>query len=75
MIGDEKGEIARRFDVVWPLMKLTMRVTFLIDGQGIIRGVFHHEVRIGKHVDDVVFAVRRMKSTAAEPLAGTPQKV
>ncbi len=78
MVGDETGEIARRYDVVWPIMKLIRRVTFLIDEAGVVRSVFHHEIRIGQHVADVVNAVRRMKKLPAgapAPAAGTPQKV
>lgn len=78
MIGDESGEIARRYDVVWPFLKTAKRVTFLIDETGIIRGVFHHEIRVDRHVDDVIGAIRRMKglpASGAVPAVGTPQKV
>ena len=36
------------------------RVTYLIDKSGVIRDVFHHEVRIGKHVEDVLEGVKAL---------------
>jgi peroxiredoxin len=54
MIGDPTGAIARTYDVIWPLMKLTKRVTYVIDAAGIIRGSFHFEMRIGQHVKSVL---------------------
>lgn len=54
MIADQDGSIARSFDIVWPLLKMVQRVTFVIDEQGIIRGAFHFELRIGQHAKSVV---------------------
>ena len=36
------------------------RVTYLIDKTGVIRDVYHHEVRIGKHVDDVLEGLKAL---------------
>ena len=36
------------------------RVTYLIDKAGVVRNVFHHEVRIGKHVDDVLEGLKAL---------------
>jgi peroxiredoxin Q/BCP len=36
----------------------TMRVTFLIDREGVIRGVYDHELAIGRHVTDVLSGLR-----------------
>lgn len=60
MIGDEDGSIARKFDVFWPFFKMVRRVTFLIDPEGRIKGVYRHEIRVGKHVDQVLMALRKM---------------
>ena len=67
MVGDPTGAIARSYDVIWPLIKFTQRVTFVIDAQGLIRGIFHHELRIGMHAKNVIQSLK-----ALQPLA--PQK-
>ncbi len=56
LIADTGGTLSRAYGVLrrggpWPLLK---RVTYVIDRDGIIRGVFHHEIRISKHVGDVI---------------------
>ncbi len=53
MIGDQDRSVSKAFDVLWPLIGKAQRVTYVIDGEGVIRGVFHHEVRVGKHLEDV----------------------
>jgi peroxiredoxin Q/BCP len=63
MIGDADKNIARGFAVLWPLLGLAKRVTFVIDEAGIVRHVFHHEVQINKHLDDVLRTVRKMKGS------------
>lgn len=60
-IADVTGQITRLYDVVWPLLRRTKRVTYLIDREGLIRGVFFHEFEVSKHVDDVLVALRRLK--------------
>ena len=39
-------------------------MTFVIDAQGIIRGIFHHELRVGHHVRMVVRAVQSLAASA-----------
>ena len=48
---------AVRWEGPWPRAK---RITYVIDREGIIRGVFHHELRIAKHVADVLSLLRGM---------------
>lgn len=55
LVADPEGEMATafrtmRFGGLWPMQK---RITYVIDAEGIIRGVFHHEFAIDNHVDDV----------------------
>jgi peroxiredoxin Q/BCP len=53
MVGDEDRAVSKAFDVLWPLIGKARRVTYVIDREGIVRGVFHHEVRVSKHVEAV----------------------
>ena len=64
MIGDADKDIARGFAVLWPLVGVAKRVTFVIDEAGVIRHVFRHEFQVSKHLDDVLRAVREMKRAA-----------
>jgi peroxiredoxin len=53
MVGDRDGHLIARFDVKWPLFKRALRVTYLIDREGVVQGVFHHELDMKKHVAQV----------------------
>jgi peroxiredoxin len=53
MIGDADSEMAKAFGVKWPLLPLAKRVTFVVDADGIARGVFRHEMAVNKHLEDV----------------------
>lgn len=59
---DADGTVREAFDVRrhLPLGPATKRVTFLIDRSGIIRGVYDHEIAIGRHVTDVLKGLRRL---------------
>lgn len=63
MIGDERGVVGRLFGVLWPLVGLAKRVTFVADREGIVRHVFHHELRACAHVSDVLDAVTALKAS------------
>lgn len=60
MIGDQDKSVSRAFDVLWPIIGKAQRVTFVIDGEGIVRAVFHHEVLVGKHLDDVRAFIKKL---------------
>ena len=53
--SDADKSITRAYDVrrrfPWPSTK---RVTYVIDREGVIRAVFHHEFAVGGHVTDVL---------------------
>jgi peroxiredoxin Q/BCP len=54
LIGDESRSISEQYGVVWPVLKIDRRATFLIDEQGKVEDVLHHEVQVYKHLDDVL---------------------
>lgn len=64
MIADEMGTIARLYDVLWPFLGKTRRVTFLLDDSGVVRGVFNHEIMIDRHRERVLEMLRRLRREA-----------
>ena len=44
------GEIRRLYDVQRRFSLGTSRVTYVIDTQGVIRGVFHNEIQMSSHI-------------------------
>ena len=53
LVGDADRRIARLCGVLWPIVSVAKRVTFVVDAMGVVRHVFHHELRIDHHVSDV----------------------
>lgn len=56
LLGDPDRRIASAFGVmglVRSLLGITKRATFVIDKQGVVRGVFHHELAVNRHLADV----------------------
>lgn len=54
MIGDHDQRISQAYDVLWPLVGLTRRVTYIVGPDRKIEAVFHHEINIEQHRDDVL---------------------
>lgn len=63
MIGDEDQSLARAFDVLWPIVHRAQRATFVIDGAGVVRAVFHHELLVGRHLEDVRSFVQKLAAS------------
>jgi len=61
MIGDEGGKLSKQYDVVRPILGIDKRVTYVIDAEGIIQGVFSHELLIGKHVENVLDCLQKLE--------------
>jgi peroxiredoxin Q/BCP len=54
LIGDESRAISELYGVVWPVLKIDRRATFVIDERGVVVDVFHHEIQVYRHLDDVL---------------------
>lgn len=63
LVGDESKRLCEAFGVLWPLIRIPQRITFVVDEEGIIRAVFHHEVQISRHLDDVLQFLTRRRAT------------
>lgn len=53
MVGDSGGGLLRSFDVRWPILGVAKRVTYVVDGAGVVRGAFRHELDVKRHLADV----------------------
>lgn len=60
MIGDSDKRIAKAYDVLWPIIGLDRRITYVIDDEGIIRGAFNYELLPTKHIDDAIALLRTL---------------
>ena len=69
LIADPDGTVNALFGVRrrWTFgIAPVRRATFIIDREGVISRVFHHELAISRHVDDVVQALKELNETATE---------
>lgn len=53
LLSDPEQQLARAFGIARPLGLPPMRVTFVVDAGGVVRGAFHHELMADRHVADV----------------------
>jgi peroxiredoxin Q/BCP len=53
LLSDPDRSLARAYGIIRPLGLGARRVTFVIGTDGKIRGVFHHEISMSRHVSDV----------------------
>ena len=67
MIGDSDKRIAKAYGVLWPIVGLDRRITFVIDAQGIVRGVFNYELLPHKHVDDALALIKDLSAQKKAP--------
>lgn len=59
LLSDPEHRVARLYDVRRRFGLGLSRVTYVIDGARRVKGAFHREVRIGRHVADVLTALHR----------------
>ena len=57
MIADDDRSISRAYDVLWPVIGMAQRVTYIISPERIIEAAFRHEIDIKAHRDDVLLFV------------------
>lgn len=60
LCSDPDRAVIERYGVSWPVLKLTKRVTFIIDRDFNIAGFHQHELMVARHVDDVLAAFKSM---------------
>jgi thioredoxin-dependent peroxiredoxin len=68
LIGDKNAEIQALYGVKRPILKSNRRVTYIVDEEGLIAAMFHHEFQVLRHMDDVrLFFEKRLRSQLIDP--------
>jgi peroxiredoxin Q/BCP len=62
MIGDPSRNIGRSYDVLWPLLNVARRITYVVGPDGRIEAAFHHELLVSKHLEAVRAHLQSKKS-------------
>ncbi len=65
IVSDPDGAIAAAYGVRWPLVGLAKRVTYVMNPERVVLAVFHHELSIDRHRDDVLLFVDDLYRTRA----------
>ena len=71
LIGDENRQISTRYEVLWPVLKVDRRVTFIIGPDGIVESLIRHELRVYRHLDDVLRYLQEHPLPVAGPASGS----
>ena len=63
LIPDPEKKLSGAFGVLrlWGLLPITKRVTFVVDGSGVVRNVIASEFDIDKHVDEAIATLRAIR--------------
>ncbi len=60
IVPDPDQKICRAYDVLWPVMNVARRITVVVRPDMVVDAVFHHEVQISRHRDDVLRHVNNL---------------
>ncbi len=72
LLADPARKISEAYGVVWPVLKVDRRVTFILDEEGKVESVIKHEVRVYKHLEDVLEHLRRPRAGRQGSVPGQP---
>jgi thioredoxin-dependent peroxiredoxin len=72
LIADSDRRIARAYDVLWPLVGLARRYTFVIGPDMKVEAIFHHEFDVQQHRDDVLLFIHARFEALRPPIVQAP---
>jgi peroxiredoxin Q/BCP len=72
LLADVDGEVAQRYGVPMQ-MGMSSRITFLIDGEGVVRRVFE-DVDPAVHADEVIAAIQALPASTGGGTGVVPQE-
>ena len=67
MASDTKGKVRRLYDAKRLFGLVTSRVTYVIDGDGVIRGAFHSEFLVSSHVENAIRTLQNLAQSGIQP--------
>ncbi len=67
LVSDESRVISGLYGVVWPVLRIDRRATFVIGLDGHIEDVFHHEVQVYRHLEDVLDRLANNRAPVSAP--------
>jgi peroxiredoxin len=65
LIGDHDRLLAKKFGVLWPLLGVARRASFVVDAQGVVRGVEVAELHIEEHLQKALRLVENLPRAAS----------
>jgi peroxiredoxin Q/BCP len=67
LVSDADGSITKAFDaqMLGGIIPVSRRITYVVDGEGVVRGVFTHTFAAEQHVEDVRACLATLSRTAA----------
>jgi peroxiredoxin Q/BCP len=75
LVSDESRAISKLYGVLWPVLNVDRRVTFILDEEGTVEHVIRHEVKVYLHLDDcIAYLEKRQPRTARAPASPTVQE-
>jgi len=69
MLGDADRKLSELYGVLWPVVRVDRRVTFVIDGKGVVEAVITHEKHAHRHLDDVLATLEKKGGAQGAPPA------
>jgi peroxiredoxin Q/BCP len=64
LLADAKGEVRKRYGVRRTMGLLPGRVTYVIDGEGVVRHVFSSQMGVTRHVQEAIDALSEIAARA-----------
>lgn len=63
LLSDADHAVGEAYGVRRTLIPIDKRVTYVVDPGGLVQAVFHHEVQVSRHLDDVLHFLRKQVRT------------
>lgn len=72
MVGDPDRKLTSQYDVLWPIIRVARRVTYVIDHTGMIRGVLAYEFQVNRHTEETLHLLGKLERERKQAASGQP---
>ncbi len=62
LLADPEKGVSEAYNTLRPLLPVNRRLTYLIDPQGVVREIYHHELMVEKHIEKALAYLRAQKT-------------